>query len=473
MRSLQLCVLVFAFVLAGAARGQDLTQGDVWRWIPFEGKTDAKDAQIVRNTEYISIKLETVYAYYKSGFLENVRQIVVSSQVAFDLGDKKVEGSMVNRTWQKSRNSGDFIPVNDLLAVLSPATPTSIKIKVDFAGIGEDRFKAIFDILSNPDLKTALNLSPAAVAKAGLVTSILQKFLATPYTSSKPKEILSMGQGFVIRPTKDVDQPDSLREGYLVVMSGNENKGNDLTRIQSLPMGDIRFNRDNHALEVKKTDGSWQQFSGNSYVVLSVTRDVVKGSDEHSPWFQKFAEAVKVTDRLLTGDPLDKVKKEALQLWGEGSTLLTADGNYIEAERRTLRLKAFKDIEDGLKGKPGVTPDQARLGPDVPGVPLNYGQIVSDYQSELDHANLSGNLIVYVRGTSGKGLSNIEVSLDRANDPQGPQLTARTNSAGEAAFHNLKPGDYRVRAALPGFFASQVTTVEVPPRETRVLNVQP
>ncbi len=138
MRSLQLCVLVFAFVLAGAARGQDLTQGDVWRWIPFEGKTDAKDAQIVRNTEYISIKLETVYAYYKSGFLENVRQIVVSSQVAFDLGDKKVEGSMVNRTWQKSRNSGDFIPVNDLLAVLSPATPTSIKIKVDFAGIGED-----------------------------------------------------------------------------------------------------------------------------------------------------------------------------------------------------------------------------------------------------------------------------------------------------------------------------------------------
>ena len=60
MRSLQLCVLVFAFVLAGAARGQDLTQGDVWRWIPFEGKTDAKDAQIVRNTEYISIKLETV-----------------------------------------------------------------------------------------------------------------------------------------------------------------------------------------------------------------------------------------------------------------------------------------------------------------------------------------------------------------------------------------------------------------------------
>jgi len=75
--------------------------------------------------------------------------------------------------------------------------------------------------------------------------------------------------------------------------------------------------------------------------------------------------------------------------------------------------------------------------------------------------------------TSGKGLSNIEVSLDRANDPQGPQLTARTNSAGEAAFHNLKPGDYRVRAALPGFFASQVTTVEVPPRETRVLNVQP
>src|SRR5712671_960346 len=172
------CIIAGTFLLSCPARSQNAQSGDTWKWIPFESKMSAKDAQIVRNSQYVSIKVQAAHVSYKSGFLENIKQIVVSSNVSFDLGTQKVQALSINRTWQKSKKSDDNIPVNDLLAVLSPASPNAIAIKMSFAGIGEDKFKSVFDLLSNNDVKTALNLSPASIAQAGLVTSIAQKFLA-------------------------------------------------------------------------------------------------------------------------------------------------------------------------------------------------------------------------------------------------------------------------------------------------------
>src|SRR5436305_9329237 len=125
---------------ASLAHSQQSLSGDVWRWLPFENGAKGKDAQIVRNAQYVSIKIQAAHVSYRSGFLENIRQIVVSSNVSFDLASQKIQALSINRTWQKSRESDDSIPVNDLLAVLSPASPNSITIKMTFSGIGESRF---------------------------------------------------------------------------------------------------------------------------------------------------------------------------------------------------------------------------------------------------------------------------------------------------------------------------------------------
>src|SRR5689334_2857595 len=92
---------------------------------------------------------------------------------------------------------------NDLLAVKYPALMDSLTIKIGFRGIGEDRFKKIFDVLSKDEVKTAIGLNPATAATVGTVTSIAQGLLSTPYTSDNPKQILDVSQGFVVYTSEE------------------------------------------------------------------------------------------------------------------------------------------------------------------------------------------------------------------------------------------------------------------------------
>jgi len=52
-------------------------------------------------------------------------------------------------------------------------------LSVGFRGVGEDKFKKIFDLLSGPALKTPLNLADATLGKISGITTIVQGFLAT------------------------------------------------------------------------------------------------------------------------------------------------------------------------------------------------------------------------------------------------------------------------------------------------------
>jgi len=445
---------------------QGIQSGDTWKWIPFTSNTSAKDAQIVRNAQYVSVKIQAAHVSYRSGFLENIKQIVVTSDVSFDLDGRKVEGSIVNRTWEKSSSSEDDIPVNDLLADLSPASPTSFKLTVDFSGIGEDRFKRVFDVLANADVKTALNLSPGVIAKSGLATSIMQKFLATPYTSDKPKSVLSMSQGFVIYSNRNSERVDSLNEGYIVVISGSEKKSDDLVRVKNLGSNDLRFDTGSHSLQMKQNDGTWKLFTGNSYVVLSVTVDAVRGTDESSAWYKKFSEADRTTEKLLTGDPLERVSKDAMALWQEGSTLLSADANYIEGERKKIRLTALDEIKKDLK-KNGANETAVKQQMSVPGAE-DSEKIATAYQSELAEAKLEAELTVHVRDAEGRPISGAEVTVQNTNT--GKSFGTRTDSSGDVYLKSLKPGNYLLRSIEKGFKVTE-GLVAVQPREKKSLEL--
>lgn len=60
------------------------------------------------------------------------------------------------------------------------------------------------------------------------------------------------------------------------------------------------------------------------------------------------------------------------------------------------------------------------------------------------------------------------VVIDQAT---GALRRAMSNEAGEYAFANLRPGNYTVRVALPGFKASERTRLRVDARQSLVLNV--
>src|SRR5437879_1409842 len=100
MRTIVLCsALMFMFTMSAKfvgsgdlsprtigtlrAAGQNPT-GDIVLWVPFRASTSRESAQITRNARYVSIKLQSVYAYYKSGFLENIKHLIVKSDMTLE-----------------------------------------------------------------------------------------------------------------------------------------------------------------------------------------------------------------------------------------------------------------------------------------------------------------------------------------------------------------------------------------------------
>ena len=222
-------------------------------------------------------------------------------------------------------------------------------------------------------------------------------------------------------------------------------------------------------LTLKQGDGTWTEFTGNSYVVLSVTVDTVRGTDENSPWFKKFAEADRVTENLQTGDTIDKVKKNAMSLYQEGSTLLAADANYIESERKLIRSKALSQIQEDLQ-KNGATSAEANLAATTPGVPANVTQIAKEYDQVIANAKLGGNVKVRVLDPKGNAVTGAQVLAK--NSVTGETRTTMTDNEGVAFFGALNQSTYTIQAVRPGFGIISAADVALQARQTKEVNVQ-
>jgi hypothetical protein len=194
----------------------------------------------------------------------------------------------------------------------------------------------------------------------------------------------------------------------------------------------------------------------------------VRGTDENSPWFKKFADADKTTENLLTGDTLDKVKKDAMALWGEGSTLLSADANYIETERKSIRLKALADVREDLQ-KNGASASDASLATAAPGVPANLAEVAKDYEAQVQKAKVNGSLATQVLDSTGKPVSNVPVTIQDVNT--GKTFTSSTDAAGNAVINSLNSGSYIISAAKPGFSVAQTGTITVQPRMAKQIQL--
>lgn len=466
MKNLPVLVMLLAFAspVTVVAQGSG-PAGDITFWIPFKAGVSQKDAQVSRNKEYVSIKLHSVFAYYKSGFLENIKQLIVASDIAFEREGKLVEGTMVNKSWQKLDSSGDFIALNDHLAVLAPATPPSVRLKISFRGVGEDKFKKVFDVLSSADLKTALTLSDATIGKVGAFTSIARKFLATPYTSDNQRQILDVEQSFVLYPADAAPMVDALREGYLVVVSARGGKTEDLSRVHQLTQEDIRLSALGQGLEFRDTDNSWKPFTRVSYVIVSVTKTPVRDNDEGSAWFRKYGEAVSAAEKVQDGSDAVKAKEEAVGLLREGNALLQVDPNYIEDERRKIRSQAAKQVNEALTRSfataYGKAPWPSLLKLDAPDIPSNYADIAAEYKRERD--GQKGNLVV-------QAFPEAEVVLIDAHNPT-MQLRTTANEQGNAIFPDVRAGQYKLTANMKGLSSFSSGLLVIDPKETKTVSV--
>jgi len=488
-------ILLISLIIPFQAQAQS---GDISFWLPAQVGIDA---QVKRNEEYFSIKLESVFAYYKSGFFENIKNLIVASEFILAESKSTIQSTVVNKTWQKLDKDGDFIGANDHLVVLAPSTASNVQIKVSFRGIAEDKFLILFQALSDPTFKSALSFSPATSATVSAIAPIIQKLLSSPYTSSNPRQILDVSQSYVIYAETDKPKEDSLREGYLVILSSREGKSDDLKKILTLLSSDpssVRIHSTTKCLEYKEGT-EWKQLKSNSYVVLSITKASCRGVDEGSKWFSKYKDAIEFAK--------ENKGKEAVAKWKEGNALLNEDPNYIQSERNKITYKVQNDFENIIieaqakleaksealksskaeieaKSKTLYTSkamsdteafmaaqaifeaetkafmaSQARLEAEtkaikalqvaldakVLGVPSNFKKLARKYEDAV--AKQSAQITVRAEGVGGMPLPQKQFRLIRLDTFMAGAIVQTTNEKGELVIKGLSPGKYSIESA--------------------------
>lgn len=462
MKTILSFILLLLLILSPTVYAQS---GDISFWLPKKNAKSISAAQVKRNGEYFSIKLHSVFAHYKSSFLENIKKIIIVSETStIEENKPAVQSTMLNKVWQKLDGNGDFIGVNDHLVVLSPATISNAKIKVSFQGIGEDKFGFVFDALSDSSFKSALSLSPATLSTIAAVAPTVKKLLASPYNTDNPRQILDVTQSYVVYADTKLPKVDSLREGFLIIISSREKKNADLKKIVSLDSKDIRLSPLGNGLEFKEAD-EWKQFTNNSYVVLSVTKIQSRGENEYSNWFSKYTEAERLTEeKLLSNKPVGEVRQEAINLWKEGNALLFADLNYIHKERIDIKSRHLNNIQTLFSSISGPTKEV--LDPKNLGVPSNYRELALNY--ELYLAKQYGQITFRVKMDSGLPSQNRQYRITDFNTSSSMPIFQTTNEKGEFVIKDLSPGIYKIERKGETIFDSGIFIIDPKEKKTFV-----
>jgi hypothetical protein len=435
--------------------------GDKVFWVPKSAANTSAASQIKRNSKYVSVRLASAYAYYKSGFFENIKSVVVSSGITIDKGQ---ELQMINASRMKSPKDGDFIGIGDHLLVFAPASPQSIRITVSFGGVGEDKFKSIFDLLSGSELKVPLSLTASSLAQLNATTNVVRRFMSTPYTSKTPADMLNVSTSFAVYSDVSVDHADALREGYIVIVSAREKRGDDfnelLARLAADPSA-LRVSQDG-VVTFTTAAGAQKSLLQNSYAVLSVESTPLKGEDEDSPWYAKYkaAEAECKTIVTVGKSPVD-AGSTARRIWGEGNTLLDADRSYLDAEREGISATHYERLEATL-AKLSVAAGKPAPPPALNAMP-NSKDIAASYQKQL--AQNSADVVV-VTGAIG----NAAEVVAHSESEEGITVTA-IEQDGKFVFKGLKPGVYTVEQKTPGA-SSAVSSISVRPNEMKTVTIK-
>jgi hypothetical protein len=233
----------------------------------------------------------------------------------------------------------------------------------------------------------------------------------------------------------------------LVIISSREGKSADLDKV-SQDTKNIRLSPSGVGLQY--LDGTeWKQFRNNSYVVLSVTKTPYRGENESSNWFAKYTEAERTAEeKLVGGQPTDKVKPEVIGLWTEGNALLFADPNYLQNERNLIKNKHFKALQDVFLAKGDAS--KAKLDSNALGVAPNYADLALKYENAA--AKQSAQITISAIDLDGNPLQNARISLTDFNSSSNKGvISTTTNDHGEAVFKGVSPGKYKIKGDFGGF----------------------
>jgi hypothetical protein len=380
-----------ACVLSAAAFGQP--SGELVFTFPLE--PDKPQKTIRRNEDYFSIHLLNTYVRYDSGYLENVRHIVVVSDVTLGPGRAAPAASAIQTVKDVPRKIDDFIPARHDLALCIPATGISVGIHIQVRGIGDDKFKPVFDCLNTDGLlKTTLAMNAGTLGKVDLAKSLIERLLASPYSSQHPDQILNIQDTFTILPTA-ATETKALQSGYLLMLSSSRRRNSNLNWIQGKTPADFRVNPLGSVVEMRNHLGTFEPFTNATYALLVIHRLPAIGDNTQSSWWQKYDEATSIVRNAFPapGDTNAQkaLKDQSFALWREGNTVLALDQAYLPNERTNISWRSYKAL-CGILQEKGVVlspSEKAALGepPELEKALAQYDQRLQETKMVLAQAD--------------------------------------------------------------------------------------
>lgn len=308
-------------------------------WKPAPGATATqKESQILKNAGYINIQLHSVNYMSVGNFWQNVfggnDSIALATSLKYQSGTESIEATSVQDVREVKVNQNYNFGLQRNIAVKIPANADSLSLEVKMTAIKDDLLQTKFDMLNRSEYQAALQLAPAVIGQVITITSLVKKL----FTDSDPQSQLEASYAGIVSAQPD-DNPVSsgkLTRGILVMISTNEgDQFNNADESKFIIKGDSLF-YNNRQVE-------------NTYIIFNISFEQLKGDDEKSNWFKKYAEALNNLDKIqLTIDAAEflKIYNDSKTTWIEGNALLDADYTYISSERTKIKTAAIKSIND-------------------------------------------------------------------------------------------------------------------------------
>jgi len=303
------------------------------------------DPQPVKPGEYFWIKVHSSQAAFRGSIFESVKQLVVTSMVNLNhpvLGDQDMRAIQKAREVQK--DAAVQLGLSSNLISLVPATMTHVSISIDFVLDKENNLAKLGALVNDGSFLAAISLAPGAAAVAKTVSGLAQKVIQTFIPAEERQPILQFSGDFNLSADP---APNTLRDGYYVILGSQDEKNPLPPTIQDLTVGDGDL----------RIDG--QPVTQFSYVILDVGRSLLRTRklSEGALWDRKLRDAESFAQQAADApfaeddDKKEVWKKKCLPALEEARTLLQADVNYAPEEAEAIYKVAFKQCADLITGQ--------------------------------------------------------------------------------------------------------------------------
>lgn len=305
-------------------------------YLPLSGET--APIQILKNKGYVSIALHSALYNAPSNFWQKVfggaNEMTLTSTIFYKNGPEEREAKAVLD--KRSVKTDQPIPLSIYrsLATKVPTTADALRLEVALVSTKKDNLGHALELMNSEDLQIPFEVAPFPIGQIVSTANVIKKILS----GIDPKNIVPASYGGIIsdEAAGNADSGDRLFAGYLILLV-DEGDG----FLETLDKSKITVEDDGLAYEGKRLQCT--------NLVFEVKFDVVRSEDQNSNWFKKFQKAYDHLYEILlaaTNEEKEKIKREAIQLFIEGAVLLSADRQYVEAERRAIKNQHLKGILD-------------------------------------------------------------------------------------------------------------------------------